>query len=67
MNPQTVTNAVLQVEAAYDSAVVAVMNAVPGIQPEQAEHMVESIVDLVFATLQNELTEELQNDTADRH
>lgn len=67
MNQQAITNAVLEVEAAYETAVVAVLNAIPSVTPEQAEHMVEAIVDLVFATLQNELTEELQNDTADRH
>jgi hypothetical protein len=64
MNQQIAT---VEFEDAYDTAVVAVMNAVPGIKPEQAEHMVEAIVDLVLATFQNELNEELQNDTVDRH
>jgi hypothetical protein len=64
MNQQIAT---VEFEDAYDTAVVAVLNAIPSVTPEQAEHMVEAIVDLVLATFQNELNEELQNDTVDRH
>lgn len=56
-----------ELESAYDTAVVSVMNAVPGIKPEQAEQMVEAIVDLVLATFDNELNEELQNESTDHH
>jgi hypothetical protein len=40
---------------AYEKAVVSVLNAVPDIAEDEAENMVEAIVDLVLATLQNEL------------
>jgi Holliday junction resolvasome RuvABC DNA-binding subunit len=60
-------SSIQELENAYDTAVVAVLNAIPGIQPEQAEHMVEAIVDLVLATFQDQLTEELQNESTSSH
>lgn len=53
------------VEAAYQSAVVALLNACPGATEEQAETVVEAFSALVFTTMQAIVEE--QNDSAVSH
>lgn len=56
-----------EVEVAYEQAVVAVMNAIPGVKDDKAEAMVEAITSLVITTINAELQKELHNEPADHH
>lgn len=49
-------------EQAYDKAVVAMLNAT-GCTPDQAEHAVQAIAELVFATINAELPEDKDHAT----
>jgi hypothetical protein len=57
------TTPVPELDAAYEQAVVAVLNAVPCDQ-DQAEVMVEAIVNLVLATLNSAFKDNIH---ANRH
>jgi Holliday junction resolvasome RuvABC DNA-binding subunit len=54
-------------QKAYEAAVVSVLNTIPGVEPDQAEQMVEAIVDLVLATFEHEMNQELQNESTCNH
>lgn len=56
-----------EVEAAYEQAIVAVLNAVPGISEDEADHLVDSLTNLVITTINAELQKELHNEPADHH
>lgn len=56
-----------EVEAAYEQAIVAVLNAIPGISEDEADHMVDAITTLVITTINAELQKELHNEPADHH
>jgi predicted aspartyl protease len=56
-----------EVEVAYEQAVVAVLNAIPGVNGDEAEAMVEAITTLVITTINAELQKELHNEPADHH
>lgn len=56
-----------EVEVAYEQAVVAVLNAIPGVSEDEAEHMVDAITNLVITTINAELQKELHNEPADHH
>jgi hypothetical protein len=56
-----------EVEAAYEQAFIAVLNAIPGIREEEADHLVDSLTNLVITTINAELQKELHNEPADHH
>jgi hypothetical protein len=56
-----------EVEAAYEQAFVAVLNAIPGVSEDEAEAMVDAITSLVITTINAELQKELHNEPADHH
>ena len=56
-----------EVEVAYEQAVVAVLNAIPGVSGDEAEAMVEAITALVITTINAELQKELHHEPADHH
>lgn len=56
-----------EVEAAYEQAIVAVLNAIPGISEDEADHLVDSLTNLVITTINAELQKELHNEPADHH
>jgi hypothetical protein len=56
-----------EVEAAYEQALVAIMNAIPGVSEDEADHMVDAITTLVITTINAELQKELHNEPADHH
>jgi hypothetical protein len=56
-----------EVEAAYEQAFVAVLNAIPGISEDEADHLVDSLTNLVITTINAELQKELHNEPADHH
>lgn len=55
-----------EVEAAYEQAIVAVLNAVPGISEDEADHLLDSLTNLVITTIV-ELQKELHNEPTDHH
>lgn len=56
-----------EVEAAYEQAIVAVLNAIPGVSEDEADHLVDSLTNLVITTINAELQKELHNEPADHH
>ncbi len=55
-----------KIEQAYEAAVVAVLNACPDATEDQAEALVDCLVQLVFLTAKTYL-EEQGNDRTDHH
>jgi hypothetical protein len=55
-----------KIEEAYDKAVVAMLNATQCTE-EQAEEAVQAIAELVFATINAELTEEEASNATHNH
>ena len=56
-----------EVEAAYEQAIVAVLNAIPGVSEDEADHLIDSITTLVITTINAELQKELHNEPNDHH
>ena len=56
-----------EVEAAYEQALVAIMNAIPYITEDEADHLVDSLTTLVITTINAEMQKELHNEPADHH
>ncbi|MFZ9349642.1 MAG: hypothetical protein ACO242_02980 [Candidatus Fonsibacter ubiquis] len=59
-------NAPPKVEAAYEAAVVAVLNACPDATEDQAQEVVDRLVQLVFTTIKA-FIEDQSNDTTHSH
>jgi hypothetical protein len=55
------------IRAAYEKAVVALLNVVPDIEEDEAEAFVDAMADLIFTTMQTYINEEESHDTADHH
>ena len=55
------------IRAAYERAVCAFLNAMPEIEEEEAEVIVDAMADLIFTTMQTYITEENDHDTVDHH
>ena len=56
-----------EVEAAYEQALVAIMNALPYITEDEADHLLDSLTNLVIITINAELQKELHNEPNDHH
>jgi hypothetical protein len=56
-----------EVEAAYEQALVAIMNALPYITEDEADHLLDSLTNLVIITINAELQKELHNEPTDHH
>ena len=54
------------IRAAYERAVVALLNIAP-VEEEEAEQFVDAMADLIFTTMQTYITEEESHDTTDHH
>jgi hypothetical protein len=54
------------IRAAYETAVVALLNAHPDTTEEQAEAFVDAMAQLIFTTMQTYIEEE-NNDRTDHH
>lgn len=52
MNPKEI------VSEAYERAVIAILKAAPGMKPEQASEIVNSVTELMFATISAHLAVE---------
>jgi hypothetical protein len=55
------------IRAAYEKAVVALLNAIPEAEEAEAEAFVDAMADLIFTTMQTYINEEESHDTADHH
>lgn len=55
------------IRAAYEQVVVSLLNIAPDVSEDDAEMFIDSMTDLIFATIQAHLNEEISHDTADHH
>lgn len=55
------------IRAAYEKAVVALLNVVPDIEEDEAEALIDAMADLIFTTFQTYLSEEETHDTTASH
>lgn len=53
-----------QIRAAYEQVVLSLMTIVPDMREDEADMFINSMTDLIFATMQAQLNEEIQHDTA---
>jgi hypothetical protein len=55
------------IRAAYEQVIVSLLNIAPDIEEDDADMFINAMTDLIFATMQAQLNEEIQDDTANHH
>lgn len=55
------------INAAYETAVVAFLNACPTAEEEEAEAFIDAMAQLIFTTMRTYVEEEQKHERADNH